>query len=133
MSAQYSDVSNSSTDASSYSDLDQFYAFRPPIAACSSSVSRPEGERRFFNEYRKTNMKVNSSPYRSDYDNLSGRVPMKMSNCMGEQMYQIRNAQGQSEAQLEQARMRIANTYPQLNTTGYNSGYFTLNNAYEDR
>lgn len=133
MSAQYSDVSNSSTDASSYSDLDQFYSFRPPVGNCMSTVKIPEREHRYFNEHRKTNMRVNASPYRSDYDNLSGRSPMKLSNCSGEQMYQIRNVHGQSEEQLEHARMRIANTYPHLMTNGYNSGYFTLGSAYEDR
>src|SRR5277367_4748315 len=133
MSAQYTDNSNPATNASDYSDLDQFYSFLPPLAACQSTVSYPMGEKKYFNENRKTNYKVKSNQYRLDYDGLSGRVPMKMSSFPGEQLYQMRNSQGQSNAELEQARMRIANTYPSSAGSGHNSGFFNLSNAYEDR
>jgi len=131
--SQYSDSSSPSTNASDYSDLDQFYAFRPPIAPCENTVRHSAADQKYFNENRKTNYKVMSNQYRLDYDGLSGRVPMKMSSCPGEQMYQMKNAQGQSNADLNQARMRIANTYPSSMGSGQNSGFFTLNSAYEDR
>ena len=113
--------------------MDQYYAFRPPIQQCQSTVSHPMGEAKYFNENRKTNYKVMSNQYRLDYDGLSGRVPMKMSSCPGEQMYQMKNAQGQSNESLDRARMRISNTYPSSMGSGRNSGFFTLNSAYEDR
>jgi hypothetical protein len=131
--SQYNDTSNPSTNASDYSDMDQYYAFRPPVAPCQSTVSHSMGEKKYFNENRKTNYKVMSNQYRLDYDGLSGRVPMKLSSCPGEQMYQLKNAQGQSNENLDRARMRISDTYPSSMGSARNSGFFNLQSAYEDR
>jgi hypothetical protein len=133
MSSQYNDQSGSETNASDYSDLEQYYQFRPPIHECEPTVKQTYAERRFFNENRRFNTNIGERPFRNDYDNLSGRVPLRVSNCPGEQMYQIRNERGQSEENLERARMRIENTYPKLRDSQYGSGYFNFASAYGDR
>jgi hypothetical protein len=130
--AQYNDSGQGYTNASNYSDLDQFYSFRPPIQQCQSTVRRAECDRKYYNENRRFNANVNSNPYRSDYDNLSGTSNMKVNRCDGEQMYQVRNPL-QYDSEINRARMRISNTYPHSMVSGYNSGYFNLDNAYETR